>query len=260
MYPTLLQGASLLCLLLAATPPQLPLVLVPHQDMAVLIFDQPITRVYVGSQDYGAEVKQHYLLLKSKRPQVPPTSLFVLYDQGQRFFHGRLQASSTVPPAYDLRQEAAPAEEAPALRAGLAALQALPQAYCDCGVQQDQLIAALVGVLHDQAYTYLKVVLENHSSIDFHMEEVCFAYQHRAQLPLTPVLLAQEALVPAHEHRTLLYVLPLYGTQATSALMVEWREAQGERALRLSIPAALLLKAPRMLPNTIEEDMDAINR
>ena len=218
--------------------------------MAVLIFDKAITRVYVGSQDYGAELKHNYLLIKSRQPQVPPASLFVIYDQGQRFFHGLLQASTTPPQTYDLRG-APPLEPAgmqpppsSALLQGIHTIQALPQAYYDRGMRKNKLIAVLLNVLHDDAYTYLKVLLANDSSIDFHIEQVSFAYKDRAQLALTPALLPDVHRVPAHAQRTLVYVLPLYGTQEKGALLINWREENGERALALTLPASLLLNAP----------------
>ncbi len=243
-------GLAALCILLASGP--LPVVEVPRHDMSVVVFSAPITRIHLGSNAYVAEVKDTFLLLRARRPDPKPTSLFVVYDQGKHFFHAMVAVTETGPRTYDLAKDpfpASPQEEAPeeqheAMTMAIDALEALPQAHHDVGIALHQLFVGLYALLQDEQYTYVKLFFDNTSSIDFHVAAVHFSYQGREKAPLTPVLTPEAACVAAHTHQMLTYVLPRYGTKVRGALTIAWEEEGGERTLQLTVPAPLLLNAP----------------
>lgn len=242
-----------LCAILGAKGRQLPLLEVPRHDMSVVVLSAPITRVHLGSNAYVAEVKDTFLLLRARRAEAPPTSLFVVYDQGQHFFHAMVAVTETGPRTYNFAQDLPAAafeaqeeetQQHVAMAHGLEALEALPQAYHDVGIERHQLFVGLYALLQDENYTYVKVFFNNTSSIDFHVAAVHFSYQAREQAPLTPVLTPEAGCFLAYTPQMLTYVLPRYGTKARGALTMAWEEEGGERTLQLTVPAALLLNAP----------------
>ena len=225
---------------------------VSHRYITVLIFDSPICEVDLASDSYVAKISGNYLLLRCRRPNILPTSLFVTYAEGKAFLHTLVRFTPAPPKTYDLRTYAPSAQEQKEqaqtahLLQGIGYLSALPQQYKDVGLKADQLTLVLLSVLTDKEYLYLRLSLTNDSGMDYTIEAVRFCFQsgHKKQIEVVPVL-AQQPCVEAGKQAELIYVLSAYGMKEKGSLALELREASGERVLQLSIPGPILVKAPR---------------
>ncbi len=239
-------GLMLLCGMAHATPDQIG---VSDSYITVLVFDSAVCNVELASDMYAAKITDNYLMLISRKRDAPPTSLFVTYAAGKAFLHTIVCFAPTPPKTYDLRHKAPAAKGGnQTLLQGLQYIATLPQAYKDLGVRAERMKLILTNVVTDATHTYLQFFVENNTALNYEIEEMRFVLQQKGKKRqvLTPVLSTQKQWIDAYHNAYMTYVLPSYGVQAASKLLVELREEKGERILRFAIPGSILLKAPRM--------------
>ena len=245
-------------LVFAQAPPTLCLE-VSDQGITVVVLEGKINEVNLGSDDYVAKVNQHYLLLKSRKPNAAPTSLFVTYNNHERFLHATLMYAPEPPTTYDLRasltstdsleavsdSKAQPGKKwvSPQVLKRMESLALLPQQYKDLGVRKDQLTAILTHILADQEHFYLQLFIENKASAAFEVEETSFCYVSGAQerIQVVPIVAPLEEVVLAHGHQTWIYLLPSYALQQKHQLEIDLWEKKGARHVQLLIPSSILL-------------------
>ena len=234
---------------------------ISDQGITVVVLEAKINEVNLGNDDYVAKVNQNYLLLKSRKPNAAPTSLFVTYQDHQQFLHATLTYAPEPPKTYDLRapsnQEDSLAEtpksklnpsqnkiSAQVLKR-ITSLGVLPQQYKDLGVRQDKLTAILTHILADQGHYYLQLFIANNGSAAFEVEEVNFEYVSGSQerIQVVPIYAPNQATIPAHTSQTWVYVLPSYALKQKDKLEIDFWEKQGARHLQLRIPSSILLNS-----------------
>jgi hypothetical protein len=237
---------------------EMPLYLeVSHQGITVVVLEAKINEVNLGSDDYVVKVKEHYLLLKSRKPQAAPTSLFVTYDDYQQFLHATLTYAIKPPKTYDLRaslsqslvedpeNQAKQGKEwiAPQILKRISSLASLPQQYKDIGVRKDKLTAILTHILADKDYFYLQLFMHNEGSAAFEVEEVVFCYVSGAQerQQVVPIYAPKQEGLAAYTHQAWVYVIPVYALKQKDKLEIDFWEKKGARHLQLVIPSSILL-------------------
>lgn len=232
---------------------------VSDKGITVVVLEGKINEVNIGSDDYVAKVKEHYLLLKSRKAQASPTSLFVTYNNCQQFLHAALTYVSKPPATYDLRASLAPADTlaeakakdvdkkwaSPQMLRRIESLALLPQQYKDIGVRADQLTAIVTHILSDADYFYLQLFIKNKASAAFKVDEVSFCYVSGAQerVEVSPIVAPLEEIVPARASQNWVYVLPSYALKQKDKLEIDLWEKKGARHLRLVIPSSVLLSS-----------------
>ena len=224
--------------------------LASHRYITVLVFDSPVCEVDLSSNAYVAKISGNYLLLRCRKPDALPTSLFVTYNEGRSFLHTLIRYAPDPPKTYDLRalDPSVPDKKGAGSRLlqRVGYLSALPQAYKDVGLRADRLTLVLMNAMTDREYLYLRLSLQNESGMDYTIESVRCAFQsgEKKEIEVRPVF-AEEPVIEADRRATLLYVLPRYGMKVKGSLQLELREANGERTLQLDIPGTVLTKANR---------------
>ncbi|MHB9147583.1 MAG: DUF4138 domain-containing protein [Candidatus Amoebophilus sp.] len=230
---------------------------VSEKGITVVVLEGKINEVNIGSDEYVAKVNQHYLLLKSRKAQAAPTSLFVTYNNHQQFLHATLMYASKPPTTYDLRASLAPENTladdknkevdkkwaSPQMLRRIESLAFLPQQYKDIGMRRDQLTAIVTHILSDADYFYLQLFIRNKASAAFKVDEASFCYVSGSQerVEVSPIVAPLEEIVPARAHESWVYVLPSYALKQQDRLEINLWEKKGSRHLRLVIPSSILL-------------------
>jgi hypothetical protein len=234
---------------------------VSDQGITVVVLAAKINEVNLGSEEYVAKVNHNYLLLKSRKKDAAPTSLFVTYDDSQQFLHATLTYTIEPPKTYDLRgalSQGESLEEPPLAKPKpgeekissqviqrIQSLELLPQAYKDLGIRRDGLTAIITHILADKDHYYLQLFIENSASVAFEVEEVTFDYVSGAQerLQAVPIYSPNEATVPARTCKTWVYVLASYALKDKDKLEINCWEKKGARHVQLAIPSSILLNS-----------------
>ncbi len=234
---------------------------VSDQGITVVVLAAKINEVNLGSDEYVAKVNHNYLLLKSRKKEAAPTSLFVTYDDNQQFLHATLTYTLEPPKIYDLRvslSQRDSLEEVPLSKTNpgeekissqvlqrIQSLALLPQQYKDLGIRADGLTAILTHILADKDHYYLQLFIDNNASASFEVEEVSFDYVSGSQerLQAAPIYSSNEAMIPARACKSWVYVLPSYALKQKDKLEINLWEKRGARHLQLTIPSSILLNS-----------------
>jgi hypothetical protein len=252
-------------------------VFVTSEMTTYLIFPGKIEVLDIGSKQYAGKVESgNMLFLKPLRTAAAPSSLLVRTAGEQIYL--RYLAYREHPPKtfYDYRAgpppdaaqgstgaSAAPADKEvapPQFAAGMAALEAQPaKRWRTASAYRIRLTLSHLAV--DSSAVYLLFALGNKSTIPYQIDYVSFAYKERAtgkprrkptpEPPaVVPLFTAGPATVAPRQQACLAYALPLHGSTRRGYLEIVFRESQGNRVVRVRIPARTLSSAPFLLTQT----------
>ena len=231
----------------------------------VLIFDDAIDEVELGSSEYVTRIKGKFLLIRAKRLGARPTFLFVRYGQGSRFCNVEISASNAAPLEYRMSDvlgvEGKLPDEGNAASVSHADRQASfllrkKQGYYTYSKKDYGVRITLVDIEHFRGNTYLKFHVKNSSSIDVNMEYMSFNYydvgrrmlffskrvKSRLVEPIVPLPVVQ---VGAFRSGNFVFCIPT--VTVNGGLEVCFGEANEGRTITMNIPGKVLLSAKRRL-------------
>lgn len=224
---------------------------------SVLTFEDQIVDVELGNQDYYLKIKGECLLLRAKRAQAQSTTLFVRYGKHKHYYVAEIfpddqaplqrviQAEATVRPLSEERQHT-----------GIATIFSpnQPQQYCTYGVRDDGIKVILTNITHRKESTYLRLFIENNTTISLILSHYTFAYvttlrrflffTSKKRKLVDPIAAPTTIELAPNSGHYFVFAVPTY--TCNGGLEVFLAElAQGEREFRLFIPSKVLLKAKR---------------
>lgn len=224
---------------------------VAHRFSSMLLFDEVIKEVIMPNKDYLANIKENMLLLRAVKPGVGPTSIVVTFKSGHQVFNGLLRFTHRPQEVYDFTSKGEEgASPDPKLDhqvlQKIKHIRSLDQTYFNVGKYTKYYDLMLVGLFHDETYTYLKVYLENKTGLTFELFETNFQHYNskKSRKLVFPIYGLEDRIIPAYSSKMFVYVLPRYTTSSNGKLLINFVEQSGSRLVNLSIPARLLLEAP----------------
>jgi hypothetical protein len=233
-------------------PTTLEDVKVGNQYITIVMFDEEVKEVLISSKEYVANVNKNVILLRSTKVNTAPTSLVVTFKSGQKIFNGLLTTTNKPQETYDFRtqkkeekaEEEAPNQDIDVLKK-IEHLKTLPQECCTVGSYSRYHDIILTNIFNDEKYTYLKIYLENKTSLSFDLFEANFRHcnSKKSRAIVHPIYGLEDRSIPAYGYKELIYVLPRYTTKKSGKLLVSFTEESGARVINLSIPASTLLEA-----------------
>ncbi|MBT9394396.1 conjugative transposon protein TraN [Hymenobacter sp. NST-14] len=125
-------------------------------------------------------------------------------------------------------------------------------------VYENRVAVSLANVRNDKEFTYLRLQVNNNSSIDYHIDFVDFQLventkrpflgkkRNESRRPLTPSGGRANQVIAGGTTGYLYYAVPLYAATDLGYLHVELHELNGARTLLLPIPAKVINTAPTL--------------
>lgn len=125
-------------------------------------------------------------------------------------------------------------------------------------VYENRLSLSLANVRNDKDFTYLRLRVDNLSSIDYRVDFVDFQLventkrrllgkkKNESRRPLTPSGGRANQVIAANSTGYLYYAVPLYAATDQGYLHVELHELNGARTLLLPVPAKVINTAPAL--------------
>ncbi|MDU0372091.1 hypothetical protein ACFPAF_16940 [Hymenobacter endophyticus] len=125
-------------------------------------------------------------------------------------------------------------------------------------VYENRVAVSLANVRNDKEFTYLRLRVDNTSSIDYHIDFVDFQLventkrrflgkkRNESRRPLTPSGGRANQVIAGGTTGYLYYAVPLYAATDLGYLHVELHELNGARTLLLPIPAKVINTAPTL--------------
>jgi len=230
-------------------PSSLKDVKVAHQYITTLLFDEPVKEVLLASKEYVVNVNKQIILLRAIKPNPGPTSIVVLFHNDKKIFNGVVSITTEPQDIYDFRvqenvEETKPDQDPNVLRK-IEYLKKLPQEHFYVSIRRKYYDITLTNVFNDDKYTYLKIYIENKTSLKFDLFEANFKHfnSKKSRILVDPIFQLEDCSIPAYGSKKLIYVLPRYTTNKSGKLLISFSEQSGSRVLNLSIPARVLLKA-----------------
>ena len=257
----------------------------------VLLFPAAISLVDLGTASFIAKTEEKVLLLKAARVSSGYTSLFVRYGKEEYFTGFVGYDSSLHYTYYDFREVQGEESGAISssrskantrfpdspihqttnqLSPGVIATDVFPEAL-DLGKARDRLqelsglkrelftigkIAhhmelALENIRHDKSLSYLKLSLQNSSSLPYLIELISFRFREPVKgkglsdmlTEIKPLLHLSPRTVDAHSREVFLVALPHFATPSLGSLEILLREKNGTRALIASVPSQVMMEA-----------------
>ncbi|MEL7531338.1 MAG: DUF4138 domain-containing protein [Bacteroidota bacterium] len=268
-------GLSVLCAQVERQPHPIDTIYANEASSIILLFDEPISLVDLGTADFIAKTDQKVLMLKAVRPLAadsPLTTLFVRFGQEQ-YFTGFI--SYQAQPAYyyyDCRalypkqrlrlnaqpdglerlSLASPDTSLQAVEQHLGQLMDLRPEIATLGEIENHLELAVENIRNDDAATYLKLSLHNRSSMPYEVEFVGFRFREPTRgreladilTEIAPLSFQIAPKVSPYEKEVFLFALPIYAMPRRASLEIIFREKNGSRSLVAKVPMNYILKAP----------------
>ncbi|WP_081604611.1 DUF4138 domain-containing protein [Nafulsella turpanensis] len=236
---------------------------VSARETTYLLFPEAVALVDIGrAGEYAARIEGQSVFLKALHEQAGPTNLLVRYGT-QQYFTAKLQYNPQPPASlHDFRQQLALQEEKipealnpqQDFQARLARVMARKDDRLK-HLGRNQLQLELTHLLQDEQATYVGLTIENLSSIRFQPDFIGFSlmerkgkgfWRKRSRIKeLQPYLSQRPEVVGAGEKSRLFFVLPQYALASGGRLLIEIREKQGSRILRMVLPARMINHANR---------------
>lgn len=231
---------------------------VSDTETTYLLFPNEVQLIDIGrTGDYFAKIEGKSVFLKARSNASGPTNFLVRY--GSEYYTARIQfAALPARSLYDMRVYPATQveEEKVAHDVAGAKLARLREEADQGGLQQRSrhgLTLRLTQLQIDRLGIYLAMHLSNPSSIDYQLDFVGFSFQEKKgrrfsrnnsfSKEVRPNAQAAPELIPAHGEAELLYALPLFAMSSRGRLLIQFREKEGSRILRMSIPARRINRA-----------------
>jgi len=228
---------------------------------SVLTFEEDIVDVELGNADYYLKIKGRCLLLRAKKEQSQPTTLFVRYGKHKHFYVAEIFPDNNAP-----LQQVIPAQKViePAREVSIT-MEATPdittifsphetQTYYSYGIRKDGVQVILTNIIHEKDITYLRLFIENNASIKLNLSHYTFEYisflkkflffTSKKRKLVDPLAAPAAIELAPNSGQYFVFAIPIYTTNGGLEIFLG-ESSQGEREFQLSIPSKILLKAHR---------------
>ncbi|WP_020527099.1 DUF4138 domain-containing protein [Flexithrix dorotheae] len=244
--------------------------------MTVVIFEESISFYNVGSTDFGFEHAGNKFILYAKTSEAGVSSLFL--ESGDGVFQAliaykaapskllydfranpkRIQTlqSKNLKPENKPKEATSPTtlkkEKDQATHEKLELVQQDKQRYRSLGTKENDLLLLISSIRVDQEAIYLKLVMENQSSMDYEIDLVTFEIESKQKgfgpggenTRAMKILESQApSIVEKEAFATLLYALPSFAGGNGEHLKITLREKKGSRTMSVSVPFQVIRKA-----------------
>ena len=214
-----------------------------------LEFPAEIVDLEVGSPEYVPKAKGKYLLLKARHKKVAPTSLLVRYGEEKQGYIATLSLDEQAPMLVlieESRQRPAGAQEKPP-----EVVFNQDQDYYTIGLQKQGLSLIVTNILHQGSTTYLRIFIDNQTSLPCNLSPPSFEYitylrrflffTKEQRKMVTPWQGPQQIALPANRGAYFLLAIPAYAS--ADALLVALGAQEGGKNYPIYIPSKVLLQA-----------------
>jgi hypothetical protein len=221
-----------------------------------LIFDEAISLFNLGSKEYEAKVDNPKMLfLKAKYPNAKLSTIVLTH--GEEIYTAYLAIKANQNAFYDFRKSVKtkiePKENAEKLKRERLQAQLKKLAYRSSNLsiiaKKQQIRLELNHLFNDNEATYLKLTLENQSSILYDLDYVSFTYFEKRRRKdrkkntvnagfqeVETLIKIENSLTEAGKSNAYFYALPLYATTEKGYLQIIFREKAGLRSVTLNVP------------------------
>ena len=237
------------CLLVGPLYAQPAKIGVRASQFITLEFPAEIVDLEVGSPEYIPKAKGKYLLLKARHKKVAPTSLLVRYGEEKQGYIATLALDEQAPMLVlteESRQRPAGAQEKPP-----EVVFDQDQDYYTLGLEKQGLSLILTNILHQGSTTYLRIFIDNQTSLPCNLSQPSFEYitylrrflffTKEQRKMVTPWQAPQQIALPANRGAYFLLAIPAYAS--ADALLVALGTQEGGKNYPIYIPSKVLLKA-----------------
>lgn len=228
-----------------------------------LVFDEDVSIVDLGVQDgFVAQIEKNAVFVKALTPNAVETTLFV--TAGPKVYAGVVcfrQNNEQV--LYDFRertlntaasynkQNYVPQVDISLIRERLYSLSGSKRQIEDVGIYRNKVSWSLTNVMTDNSAIYLKLRLENQSSLVYRVESVSVEnaefYRKRFlsrkkvnMVPVVPLIEGNIVDIKPYSHQDYFIAIPTYAVGEQGAVFVTIRETSGVRSLQLEISPSLI--------------------
>lgn len=222
---------------------------VKASQFITLEFPAEIVDLEVGSPEYIPKAKGKYLLLKARHKKVAPTSLLVRYGEEKQGYIATLALDEQAPMLVlieETRQLPAGAQEKPQ-----EVVFDQDQDYYTIGLKKQGLTLIVTSILHQGSTTYLRIFIDNQTSLPCNLSPPSFEYitylsrflffTKEQRKMVTPLQAPQQIALPANRGAYFLLAIPAY--PSADALLVALSAQEGGKNYPIYIPSKVLLKA-----------------
>ena len=222
---------------------------VRDSQFITLEFPAEIVDLEVGSPEYVPKAKGKYLLLKARHKKVAPTSLLVRYGEEKQGYIAALALDEQAPMLVlieESRQRPAGAQEKPP-----EVVFNQDQDYYTIGLQKQGLSLIVTNILHQGSTTYLRIFIDNQTSLPCNLSPPSFEYitylrrflffTKEQRKMVTPWQGPQQIALPANRGAYFLLAIPAYAS--ADALLVALGAQEGGKNYPIYIPSKVLLQA-----------------
>ena len=237
------------CLLVGPLYAQPAKIGVRASQFITLEFPAEIVDLEVGSPEYLPKAKGKYLLLKARHKKVAPTSLLVRYGEEKQGYIATLALDEQAPMLVlieESRQRPAGAQEKPP-----EVVFDQDQDYYTIGLKKQGLSLILTNILHQGSTTYLRIFIDNQTSLPCNLSQPSFEYitylrrflffTKEQRKMVTPLQAPQQIALPANRGDYFVFAIPAYAS--ADALLVALGAQEGGKNYPIYIPSKVLLKA-----------------
>jgi hypothetical protein len=228
-----------------------------------MIFPEAVVIMDLGSKSYTGKIESgNMLYLKPLKPHVAPSSLlvrttgeriylhYIAYREHPRKIFWDYRPDSLRPDASKAGSQSESKEEYTRKLGQLGKLKGKRLA----GYRASGLVLRVGNLAIDKRATYLLLGVENFTSLPYQIDYVSFAYKERrsrrsqrrikpAEHVVEPLAQVAAPVVAPLGKETLGYALPLYAGTNRNFLEVTLREANGNRSLKVCIPARKIARS-----------------
>jgi Domain of unknown function (DUF4138) len=255
------------------------------QNTSYIILAEEVTLVDVGNPDqYAAQIKGNLVFIKPTKKDVPPTT--ILIKSGMAIFHGTLvynKTGKTKPYYYEIKsaaetntakkeitnsdaknksgKENPPAEVTLAdtsLKSKVESFRKIKSEIKTLGFLSPHVDAAVTVIRNDENNTYLKLLVNNKSSLPFKLDFISFQYyqdmkkgtfrkSRKAPIDVFPVEEPAIKEIAPGKSEALPYVIPAYALSNNGYLMVLVRESAGDRILKIKIDGSVIQGSQQLI-------------
>jgi hypothetical protein len=259
------------------------------KNTSYMIFGENVNLCDIGyPENYAAQVKDNIVFIKALKEAVGPTTVLIKTDKGIYFSILKYKWDNEMF-YYDFKQTRGQKQNVQTeIKTKVGSEEELKSASVNplissIVVSQDSMIinkmldfikikdeiftlgfvsygldAALTVIRNDSSDTFLKLVLENKSSIPYKLDFISFQYfqdmkkgflRKSTKAPIDVFPLGEPSLKQIAPHKTegLVYVIPAFALSYNGYLAILVRESGGDRVLKIKVSGSLIESSPPLL-------------
>lgn len=225
---------------------------------AYLLFDEPVSLVDLGSNDFMAKIEGSSVFVKAKKPNALITPAYIVSGADTRviflaYCHQPEKVLFDFRKVADNKESESKDKNFSKIKKRLLKLMAYEPSNYE-GIKQDFISFKLVNIMNDEKAIYLRFKIKNNSSIiyntDFTGFEVAEFYRKRwfskkkeNRRPIDPITSSGIRDIPSYSSAYFYYAIPIYAVGKQGKLIVTLRERNGVRTLILELPSKYMAKA-----------------